>query len=189
LQRCLEEVALSQNLSTLFWRHPKPRGAVGLCLGQTDLRCDPRKTKRLARRIQVRARRLGLPKLVITSPLQRCAGVGQWLKRWGWQHRIDAQLLEMNFGTWDGRPWSEIDRSAIDAWCDNFPHYRPGAGECLADILARASAWQSPSPCMVVTHGGWLQARQWVRAHPLQMPAAKDWQPAPSYNSCYLETP
>ena len=31
-----------------IWRHPKPVGAAGLCLGRTDLPVDPRKARRLA---------------------------------------------------------------------------------------------------------------------------------------------
>jgi alpha-ribazole phosphatase len=179
----------SQTTVKLFWRHPQPRNAEGLCLGQTNIRCDARKTKRLARRIHKEAKRHGIPKLVITSPLARCADVGRQLKKWGWQHVLDAQLLEMNFGTWDGLAWSHIARSEIDAWCADFTNYRPGHGECLADVLARARQWQNPGPCAVVTHGGWLLARQWLRAHPGSMPTANDWGPAPTYNQCAIQEP
>ena len=76
------------------WRHPKPDGVAGRCVGRTDVPVDPRRSKRLARRIQATARREHLPRVVFTSPLQRAADVGRWLRRWGWAHRVDAALLE-----------------------------------------------------------------------------------------------
>ncbi|RZL33467.1 MAG: fructose-2,6-bisphosphatase, partial [Rubrivivax sp.] len=90
-----------------IWRHPKPRGAEGRCIGgRTDLAVDPRKAKRLAHRIRANARRHALPREVVTSPLARAADVGRWLKRWGFRWRVDAALAEMDFGAWDGRGWS-----------------------------------------------------------------------------------
>jgi len=79
----------------LVWRHPRPEGAAGRCIGAgTDLIVHRRRAKRLARRIQQVARRQRLPHHVVTSPLQRCADVGRWLRRWGWRHEIDPALRD-----------------------------------------------------------------------------------------------
>ena len=62
---------------TLYaWRHPRAIGAEGRCIGRTDLHVDPRRAKRLAHRIRALARRQRLPRIVITSPLQRSRAVG-----------------------------------------------------------------------------------------------------------------
>ena len=86
----------------VVWRHPRAWGAAGRCIGRTDLRCDPRKVRRLARCIRRHAMRQGLPRCVVTSPLRRCRAVGCHLRRWGWRHIVDEALLEANFGSWDG---------------------------------------------------------------------------------------
>lgn len=161
------------------WRHPKPIGAEGRCIGRTDLPVDRRKAKRLARRIQRFARLHGLPRAVITSPLARCADVGHWLVRWGWQHRIDGELRELDFGRWDGLSWQEVARAEVDAWCADFAGYAPGGGESLADLLARARRWMPQAgESIVVGHAGWMQALRWWRHAADAQPDAATW-PAP----------
>lgn len=170
------------------WRHPRPEGAEGRCIGaRTDLPVDPRRAKRLARRIQRIARIHGLPRLVATSPLQRCSAVGRWLRHWGWRHRVDPALAELDFGDWDGRAWARIAPAEIDAWCADFASYAPGGGEALAAMLARAAAWQPEGARLVVSHGGWLLARRWVEAHPHgRTPQAAEWPVAPRYGECVV---
>ena len=165
------------------WRHPKPDDVAGRCVGQTDVKVPARKAKRLARRIQNAARRHGLARTVHTSPLQRCAAVGQCLRRWGWTHVQDPALLELDFGTWDGHPWHTIAQSDVDQWCQAFAAHAPGGGECLQALLDRAAAWALPADkaVIVVGHAGWMLARRWVHQHPQPPPQAADWPAAPPY--------
>jgi alpha-ribazole phosphatase len=168
------------------FRHPRPRGHEGRCIGQTDLGVDPRKARRLARRIRRLAGREGWPPVVCTSPLKRCRELGRCLKRWGWRHVVDARLLEMHFGTWEGKPWLEIPHAEVDAWVTDFAHHAPGGGECLVDVLTRARAWAPPVPgAVLVAHAGWMLARQWVSAHPNgDLPQASQWPKPPTYGQC-----
>lgn len=162
------------------WRHPRLRGTEGLCIGRADWPVHPRRVKRLAHRIRAFARRQGLPRSVVTSPLQRCRAVGQWLARWGWQHRSDPLLLELDFGRWDGQPWRAVARAEIDAWCARFPHHAPGGGECVAALLERVRRFDAGTACrVVVTHGGWLSAAQWRQAHGDAAPCSDGWPAAP----------
>ena len=151
----------SSTARVLAWRHPLPQNVEGRCTGHTDVRVDPRRTRRLARRIERVARAQGLPKHIWTSPLQRCADVGRWLKSWGWVHRIDAQLIEMNFGAWEGGQWSAIPRAEIDAWAQDFEHYVAGGGESVRMLVERVAAWNPNGIALVVTHAGWMRARRW----------------------------
>lgn len=163
------------------WRHPRPQGAEGHCIGHTDLAIDPRKGRRLARRIDRFAQRSRLPRIVATSPLRRCADVGRWLRRKGWEHRLDAALLELDFGAWDGLRWDDVPRAEIDAWCSDFAHYRPGGGESLVALLERTAAWSRDGVHVVIAHAGWMQALQWLSAHGTDMPTPAQWPQAARY--------
>jgi len=164
-----------------IWRHPKPCGAEGRCIGgRTDLRVDPRKAKRLAHRIRAHARRHGLRHDVVTSPLMRAAAVGRWLRRWGFRWRVDAALAEADFGRWDGKHWSDITPAEFDRWMADFCGFDFDGGESLDALLERAAAWQSPC-ALVVGHGGWINARRW-RGNP---PTPASW-PKPLNYACCL---
>lgn len=164
------------------WRHPAACGASGRCIGRTDLPVDRRRAKRLARRIQRTARRHGLPRVVHSSPLRRCRDVGRWLRAWGWRHVVDDRLLEMDFGRWDGQPWSAIARDEVDAWCRQFASQPPGGGESLAALFERACGWSPTGAAggavVVVAHAGWMLARRWRQGHGDRLPQPVEW-PAP----------
>ena len=147
-----------------LWRHPRPDGVAGRCIGQTDVAVHWRRAKRLAHQLRQQARRHQLPRLVWTSPLQRCAAVGRWLARWGWLHRVDAGLLELDFGRWDGQLWADIPHSAVAAWEADFVQHAPGGGEALVALLARCQAFISARAAepgqavLLVAHAGWINA-------------------------------
>lgn len=169
--------------SFTIWRHPKPRGAKGRCIGaRTDLPVDPRKAKRLAHRIRLHARRHGLPREVVTSPLARAAAVGHWLKRWRFRWSVDAALAEMDFGSWDGRPWSDIPPAEFDRWMADFCGFEFDGGEALSALLARAAAWRPPGGCsLAVGHAGWMTAKQWRMVDPEGSPNPRTWPAAVGY--------
>jgi len=146
-----------------IWRHPKPRGAAGRCIGaRTDLAVDPRKAKRLAHRIRSHARRYGLPRVVVTSPLLRAAAVGRWLQRWGFRWQVDAGLAEADFGRWDGQPWSAIAPDEFERWMGDFCGFDFEDGEPLSRLMARAGSWAPPPGCVLaVGHAGWISAWAW----------------------------
>jgi alpha-ribazole phosphatase len=171
--------------SLVVWRHPKPDGARGRCIGRTDLAIDSRRAKRLAHRIRAHVRREGWPRVVHTSPLERCAAVGRWLRRFGFTHRIDADLAEMDFGAWDGKAWSAISAAQVRAWENDFLHHAPGGGESLAQLFERVWRFTSlhDGVCLVVGHAGWINAWLWVQRQPEAAPSATTWPAAQRYGA------
>jgi len=159
-------------------------GVAGRCIGRTDLAVDARKAKRLAHRIRRRARRDKLPCVVWTSPLQRSACVGHWLARWGWQHHVDPRLSELDFGSWDDRPWEAIGHAAVTAWTDAFATHAPGGGESVGALMNRCASFLSEREAQricVVGHAGWINAMRRVSAA-LPPPAlASEWPAAVRY--------
>ncbi|NUZ07374.1 histidine phosphatase family protein [Piscinibacter koreensis] len=167
----------------LAWRHPRAEGAEGRCIGRTDLPVDRRRAKRLAHRIRAAARRRGLPRIVVTSPLQRSVVVGRILARWGWVHRLDVALGELDFGRWDGLRWNDVPRAEFDAWCAAFGSHAPGGGESVDALLLRVRAFDPGSARILVTHGGWLSAAAWLQ-HGSGAPLSDRWPPAPKHATC-----
>ncbi|MDE1998908.1 MAG: histidine phosphatase family protein [Burkholderiales bacterium] len=172
------------------WRHPRPMGAAGRCIGQSELPVDRRKVKRLAHRIRSQARRHRWPRVIYTSALGRSREVGRCLARWGWRHVVDPLLNEASFGAWDGLRWDQIDPGLIDAWVKDFAGFHPGRGESLTEVLRRARTWcpahdASSDLVLVVGHGGWMLARQWGQRHPSPPVAASEWPAPPRYGECW----
>lgn len=167
----------------IVWRHPKPEGARGRCIGRTDLAVNPRRAKRLAHRIRTQVRREGWPRVIHTSPLERCAAVGRWLRRFGFTHRIDCDLAEMDFGAWDGQEWSRIGVAQVREWEDNFMHFAPGGGESIAHLFERVQRFAASRPgvCLIVGHAGWINAWRWQQQHALTLPSAALWPAPPRY--------
>jgi alpha-ribazole phosphatase len=167
------------------WRHPKPQGAAGRCIGRTDLPVDPRRAKRLAHRILSMARREQLPREVWTSPLARGREVGLWLARQGFRHRVDVRLSELDFGRWDGLPWSRIVPQEVAQWEADFLHHRPGGSESLAGLMQRVREFLQEhavpgGALLVVGHAGWMQAAAGLHE---PAPCAATWPPAPAYGT------
>lgn len=169
------------------WRHPRPIGFEGRCIGsRSDLRVDRRKAKRLAHRIRARARRDGLPHAIACSPAQRCRAVAGWLRRWGWRVQIDGGLREIDFGAWDGQSWDTIGIAALDAWNAAYLDHRPPGGESLADLLQRVAAWRLPAGLAgLVGHAGWLCARRWLAEQGAALPTPASWPASPRYGEAW----
>lgn len=172
-----------------IWRHPRPEGADGRCIGgRTDLSVDRRRAKRLAHRIRRTARRHGLPREIHTSSLRRCRDVGRWLRRWGWILYVDPCFAEMDFGAWDGLAWSALGPADFAAWDADFLHHAVGGGESLAQLLQRVRACADaapPGPRLVVGHGGWINALRWLAGEDgsARPPEAARWPAAPRHAS------
>ena len=152
-----------------IWRHPKPIAANGICIGQTDIKVDRRKLKRLANKIQRFVRLHQLPKVIWVSPLQRSLKVGEILAQRGFQYKIAPELAEIHFGDWDGEFWEQIEKRHIDEWCNNFAHFAPDNGESLQQLFDRAEGWldkvsaeQGENPVLAIGHAGWINAAKMI---------------------------
>lgn len=171
-------------MTTIIWRHPKPKHAAGICLGHTDLSVDPRRTRNLAYKVQQEARRLNLPPVIYVSPLQRSRGVGEFLAKQGWQVKVDPLLIEFNFGTWDGLPWEAISRTEMDTWINNFAEFAPGGAESLQQLFGRVTQWlnqPSSKPRLVVGHAGWINAARIISAKKALPTDSRDWPSSVNY--------
>ncbi len=89
---------------------------------------------------------------------------------------IEPRLRELDFGQWEGREWTSIDRADLDHWAANLMAARPHGGESAAQVMARVVDWAGSLPadaggCLwVVTHAGPIRM---LAAHWLGLPLAR----------------
>ncbi len=103
------------------------------------------------------------PWRVWSSPSTRCAAVAGFVAgRLGVRPVLDARLLELDFGDWEGRNWDTVERPALDRWAADPRGFRPPGGESGAALVQRVESFArlltgDARPCLVVAHGGPLR--------------------------------
>ncbi len=135
-------------------RHPAPLIAPGVCYGQRlDLATVPAGPM-ASDPLLAGAHR------VWTSPARRCLGVARLIAAsLGVELRVDNRLHEIDFGAWEGQPWSAIPRADLDRWAADPLAFAPPGGESGAALIARVQDFHAGlrDDCVVVSHGGPLK--------------------------------
>jgi alpha-ribazole phosphatase len=140
-------------------RHPQPLIEPGRCYGASDVAVAEAELARVHANLSAAGLPGTLP--VHTSPLQRCAELARRLQPAA--QTVDTRLAEMNFGSWELRPWDAIPRSEIDAWAADLLHYRPGGAECVLDVARRVAAFfqdlrqAGHAQALLVCHAGTIR--------------------------------
>jgi alpha-ribazole phosphatase len=149
-------------------RHPKPLVAPGICYGQLDLPAVDVNVAAAALKPLLPA---GIP--VWSSPLLRCRALAECLVEASDRTvQVDARLMEMHFGRWEGVAWDAIPRDELDQWAAAVESYVPPAGESACQVQQRAVACIEALPgeaAIVVTHAGVIRL---LRAHYEHLPLA-----------------
>jgi alpha-ribazole phosphatase len=151
-------------------RHGRPFGVEGICYGRRDVRVRARETDRVARSLRSKVPEEVLRAAPIySSPLQRCAVLARQIAG-GRPVAVTPALLELDFGSWQGRDWSDIPRAELDAWAADLWHYAPGGGESARAAAQRWRAWvgsllePSLDAVIAVTHAGLIRIAHAVRS-------------------------
>ena len=159
-------------------RHTKTDTLKGLCYGQSDVALAYSFLEE-AHQLQQKLPCLKSGSLVFSSPLTRCVKLAERLCD---NVIIDARLLELDFGDWEGRRFDDIDVAVLQRWTDNFVHVAPPNGESFMDLCLRAgSFWQdvvdgmypASDRILIITHAGVIRA---LLAHILKLPPANAFQ-------------
>lgn len=141
-------------------RHPRTAVAADVCVGRLDVDCAPG-WEAHADRLQ---RVLATPDRLYSSPLTRCRVLAERLGAGhGLAPTLDRRLEEIDFGTWEGRRWSDIDRAESETWAGNPLRSAPPGGESYEALLGRvdqflAELGESFERVAIVTHAGPLRA-------------------------------
>lgn len=138
-------------------RHPPPEIAAGLCYGRTDPALSDQGRAALPGLAEaIRRERVAV---AWTSPARRCRAVAEAC---GLPMRLDARLLELDFGDWEGVAWDSVPRAALDRWAADPLGFAPPGGETGAALIARVSDLHRAlvaegRDCAVISHGGPLR--------------------------------
>ena len=104
----------------------------------------------------IAARLTGFGGQIWSSPAQRCRAVADAVG----PHRLDDRLQELDFGAWEGLPWDDVPRAALDEWASDPVAFAPPGGETGAALIARVGAFYQalgPGDHAIITHGGPLK--------------------------------
>ena len=141
-------------------RHGAADGADGRCIGQRDLPLSPRGRDEITR--LAAAWPMPRPARVIASDLARARDSAEVLAgAWNSGARIatDTRLREMDFGAWDGRPWTDIqddDGAAMSSWMERCSAYqRLPNSHPQPPLPFRSGRWPcAPNPDHADEHAG-----------------------------------
>lgn len=174
-------MSMAANQRTLWLqRHAPVIAEPGLCYGATNLAAHADETQAAAQRI---AHRLPAGIVLRSSPLRRCAELAGAIValRPDLSVQHDERLAEMDFGAWEGQPWSAIAREDFEAWTADFADRRAGGrGESVRGFMQRVAAahdeWLAgEGDALWVTHAGVLRAVTLLHGGVRCPAAAADW--------------
>lgn len=137
-------------------RHPKPLVEKGICYGQTDLDLAPGWQDAVA---GVQALVPPLER-IYTSPLKRCLLAAAHLAQK--EPLVDPDLAELNFGQWEGKPWSQLPEEEVRPWSEDLLHKAPPGGESGMDLARRRRRFvdrlkAADEDTVIFTHTGWIR--------------------------------
>ncbi|AOP35684.1 alpha-ribazole phosphatase [Leptospira tipperaryensis] len=145
-------------------RHSTPDVPKGTCYGRTDLP--------LVSNFQIEFDRI-FSKLepqfdkLYSSPSRRCKELAEFLSKNSNQTvEFSNLLMELNFGFWEGKLWSEISQKESEYWMNDFVNQRTPNGESYLDLSKRVSDFlkeilissNADLKIGIVTHAGVIRA-------------------------------
>jgi alpha-ribazole phosphatase len=141
-------------------RHPPPIGTDGLCYGRLDVVVTPQAAEAAADAVSAQIPSTTLEGArVYCSPSSRCVELARRIAS-PREPTPAEDLMEMNFGQWQGLAWDDVPREELDAWAKDVWGYRPGGGESAEMVADRWQRWLAQLPLndggsvVAVTHAG-----------------------------------
>lgn len=104
--------------------------------------------------------------VIYSSPLIRCSYLGSELVKTKYPDKkliTDIRIMELNFGYWEMKKWSEINPQELKTWMNNFTNEKVPGGESNLDLHRRVSDFwniviERDNDCCIVTHAGVIRS-------------------------------
>lgn len=143
-----------------FIRHTSVDVETGFCYGQSDVDVSADFEKEAAI-VKTKLETMQFD-AVFSSPLQRCMKLACFC---GFPHPIcDKRLMEINFGAWEMKPWSEIDDPQLLRWYDDWENESSTLGESFNMLISRVEDFlvelksDSYQHVAIFTHAGVIRS-------------------------------
>lgn len=136
-------------------RHTEVKGSKTICYGQSN---PPLADTFLEEAAAIKAKLPSDFDAVYSSPLLRCKLLAEALDHQNIQ--LEEALMEVNFGTWEGKSWEDIPQAELDPWMANFVNIAPPQGESLANMYQKISGFmenlrtQPHKKVLIIAHAG-----------------------------------
>lgn len=141
-------------------RHPRPHGMQGRCYGRQEVQIRARSLRESLAALHAHETAPALRDGVIfSSPSRRCVLLARAFAA-PREPTLAAELMEMDFGAWEGLAWDAVPRDELDAWAGDVWNYRPGGAESAALVAQRWLRWLAAltgagiGTAVAVTHAG-----------------------------------
>ncbi len=183
-----------------FWliRHTAVDNPLNLCYGQSEI---PLRDNFSTALDQISAKLSLIQEsefLIFSSPLQRTLKLTQAL---GFKNIIpDPRILELNFGDWEGIPWSKIPIKILNKWMWSYLSEQTPHGESYSDLSTRVKSFiknLDHRNALIFTHAGPIRVflSYFFKIHPTEVinwniPYGGIWKiKLPSKGNPFLEPP
>ena len=152
----------------VVFRHA-PVTPKGVCYGRADMAVSLRHEDSAARIFEALADEQ--VDHLWSSPTARCQGPARVLAGLlDINLRITPEIREMDFGSWEGRTWKDIENSDftdLREWGRDWVNRAAPGGESARDLEARTRGWLvglEPGLHVAVAHGGTVRALRVITA-------------------------
>ncbi|HEY9123178.1 MAG TPA: alpha-ribazole phosphatase, partial [Bacteroidales bacterium] len=144
-------------------RHTTVNVPAGLCYGQTDV--DTANSYDTEKNEIVSKLKNESFQAVYSSPSLRCRKLAEDIAN-GTPVTYDSRLLELNFGSWEGKTWDEITPTTeANNWFKDWINQPCPNGESYRQLLQRVKEFttflkqaHTNETLLVVTHSGVIRA-------------------------------
>lgn len=144
-------------------RHTTPDVPQGTCYGRTDVSLAAdfyHEFRSILEKLNVAFDRL------YSSPSSRCRCLAEFLKQKKLEELEYSNLLmELDFGEWEGKLWSEIPEKESASWAKDFANVRTPGGENYSELYERVEKFLekvfssfSNGKIGIITHAGVIRA-------------------------------
>ena len=165
-----------------FIRHTSVNVKEGTCYGHSDVAVS----QSFEREVEILKKKIPIsPQMIFySSPLKRCVLLTGKLSIA--DPIIDTRLIEINFGDWELKDWSLINKKEREKWLNDFVNFPCPNGESYLDLYKRATDFfkdlikKNYENVAIITHGGFIRS---ILSYILEIPLNKSFSIQINYGS------
>lgn len=151
----------------ILWtiRHTKPYNPNDVCYGRLDFDVSPTFEEESEGALKALVAAQAKPTRLFSSPLLRCKRLAEKASEVvNLPIEFRDEIIEINFGSWEGRKMTEVPREEMLGWARDLRGYRFKDGENFYDIDKRVASLldslDDDSEFLWISHAGVIASLQ-----------------------------